>query len=109
MVVQHFPDACDGTQPCCAIVTRVGMETIDCSIVHPALGTLMPFSGVHHLDYQSDRVGSDGFWRPLAMQVAILKFLIKTVALVWDGESLYRTPAQPAVVVEPPKVDELAK
>ncbi len=92
MVVQHYPDAAANAIPTCAIVTRVGMDTIDCNIIHPAVGTLMPFSGVHHMDFQKERIDSEGAWRPLPLQVAMLRSMIDTDSLVWDGESKYIEP-----------------
>lgn len=86
MVVQHYNDP-RTKDPTCAVVTKIGMETLDCNIIHPALGTMVPFSGVHHADYQTDRIDSEGAWRPLALNVAILKFMIAEGALVWCGET----------------------
>lgn len=94
MVVQHYPDARKGATPTCAIVMKLGIETIDCNIVHPSLGTMVPYSGVHHLDYQVDKIDGEGAWRPLDMNVAILKFMIASGALVWDGESRYIQPPE---------------
>ncbi len=101
MLVQHYPDSRSST-PTCAIVTRVGQETIDVMLCHPEMANMMPFSGVHHLDYQTARIDSEGAWRPLALSVAILKFMIAAGALVWDGDKKYVAPPQP-IEAEKPK------
>lgn len=90
MVVKHYPDAAGDAKATCAMVTRVGLDAIDCHGVEESFCGMMPFSGVHHRKYQSDRPGSDGFWEPLPLQVAMLTFMIEAGALEWDGDSKYR-------------------
>lgn len=101
MVVQHFPDARAGAMPTCAMVMRIGLETIDCHTVHAHQAGFVPFSGVHHIDLQTEKIDNEGAWRHLPMNLAMLKFMIASGELVWDGESLYRPPAPKEVAKAP--------
>lgn len=103
MVVQWFPAAGALERAVPALVVRVGLETIDCHAIHESSSGLFPYSGVHHYDYQSERVDNEGAWKPLARDVALLTMLIDMGLMVWDGQSRYvPKPPLPTPELKPP-------
>lgn len=89
MVVLHYPDDSADCRAACAIVTARGHAAIDLAVQHPGISGSTSMPGVsHRSDYRAE-FGGDGLWEHQPIFLVMLRKMIASGDLVWDGESRY--------------------